>query len=94
MTRLIEISMTPDITGSSNGLLHESNGLIVKQSNIQTKDKATRPRIKRYERVLVWKNIFIFILVHAGALYGLHILINYAKWYTIFFSKWFREFFA
>lgn len=46
-----------------------------------------KEQIANFKTEIVWRNIILMSLVHAGGFYGLYLCFTAAKWQTIAFGK-------
>ena len=54
-----------------------------KQEDSSAKDAAP----KEYRLEIVWRNVMVFIYLHAAAFYGLYLMVTVAKWPTVAFGN-------
>lgn len=54
-----------------------------KKLNNTQKEDDLPPR----EYVLVWRNIFLYIVLHTSALYGFYLMLFSGSWYTLIWGK-------
>ncbi|XP_063930916.1 acyl-CoA Delta-12 desaturase-like [Zophobas morio] len=53
----------------------------------QTVQSKSQPQLQRqYRWKIVWRNIFLYLLMHAGGLYGFYLMFGTTQWKTIFYS--------
>ena len=45
------------------------------------------PVKKVYKKEIVWRNVILFIYLHAAALFGLYLMLFVAQWNTLLFGK-------
>lgn len=43
---------------------------------------------KEYEMQLVWRNILLFVYLHAASVYGAYLMLMSASWPTVFFGMY------
>lgn len=81
-------AVVKDCDVSVSGVLNEHDaetidgGLVKRQEGY-----ASRRNIK-----LVWRNIILFLYLHAAAVYGLWLMLTSAQWKTGIFGEFFLQF--
>jgi len=93
--------MAPNLIGSSSFLLADVSSAepvqILSKPDVQLSHPSLHQKPVRrvvtsdepkYHWQIVWRNVFLFILLHSFGVYGLWILLTKAKWSTILFCKY------
>lgn len=77
--------MAPNITSAPTGVISEteSNGNVKTHQMTNGHSKGQQ----EYKLQIVWRNVAIFVFLHAGALYGLYLAITSAKLVTTIFGN-------
>jgi stearoyl-CoA desaturase (delta-9 desaturase) len=78
--------MAPNITSAPTGVLFEEETL----DNLprhQLVNEEAKEKVE-YKLQIVWKNVFIFIFLHLGALYGIYLIFTSAKIATTIFGNY------
>lgn len=75
--------MGPNITSTPTGVLFENELEINPQTQLTTETKNK----KIFIRVIVWRNVLAFVILHLAALYGLYRALTSAKLLTTLFGK-------
>lgn len=52
---------------------------------IETNNLTDKPTVP-FKTIIVWRNVFLFALLHLASLYGIYLFITKAMWQTIIFS--------
>ncbi|CAN7992515.1 unnamed protein product [Ixodes pacificus] len=50
---------------------------------VENNEEDQKTPVVPYKRQIVWRNVFVFIYLHAASLYGIYLAIFYAKWGSI-----------
>lgn len=73
--------MAPNVS-MPTGVLQECDDEISTRLIAEVEEKPSERKLQ-----LVWRNIVLFIYLHAVALYGLYLCVTSARWATVIFGK-------
>lgn len=79
--------MAPNVQSAPTGVLHEGDEEIIAVIQPSKDEKPTPRKIQ-----LVWRNIIIFVYLHAIALYGFYLMLTSARIYTSIYGELFCAF--
>lgn len=85
--------MAPNITSAPTGVLFEDDTL--EDSNIPPVESFSGNAGKKYESKpykvqIVWRNVILFVYLHAAALYGAYLMFTSAKILTSIWGEFSR----
>lgn len=86
--------MAPNLFGTSATLFHEASQQGLHQEKSSTEKSSTlklnvqKPQwpASKHKLQIVWRNVIAFLYLHIGALYGLYLMIYFAKFQTFLWS--------
>lgn len=78
--------MAPNITNAPTGVLFEDDDLVKPQSG-KLDVHVPQACDPNHKIRIVWRNVIIFVYLHAAALYGAWLLLTSAKLATIAFGE-------
>lgn len=88
--------MAPNLLGSTNMFLAEATISHEEQKSRKAEEKpalqiqsSSSPASKKpeYKWGIVWRNVFAFLYLHLGTLYGFYLILFQAKLLTVIFGK-------